>query len=179
MTVTNWARLLLVCTISLIVQVAVVDQVLVSGYHADLMILLPAAAGIVAGPQRGGVAGFIAGLLADLVVPTPYGLSALTYVLVGFGCGLLRRGSGEESLLWRGVLCLAGGAIGTIVFALVGALIGQPGMFGRTVAAAVVVVAAGGLVLAFPAVAAMRWALTLATRAGERHAVPSGGSATQ
>lgn len=177
MTATNWARLLLACTLALVVQDAVVNQVLVSGYHADLMVLIAAAAGVVGGPQRGAISGFVAGLAADLVLPLPYGLSALTFVLIGFACGLARRGSGEESRLWRGALCLVGGALGTLLYAFLGALVGQPGMLGAGTAEAVVIVAAGGLVLAWPAVSLMRWALAEGATNGPR-AVPSGGSAS-
>jgi rod shape-determining protein MreD len=177
-TVTNWARLLLVGTIGVIAQVAVVDQVLVRGYHADLMILLAIAAGLIGGPQRGGVAGFVLGLFADLVLPTPYGLSSLTFVLVGFSAGMLRGSTGEDSFAWRVLLCVVGGALGTLVFAAVGGLIGQPGMLGRSAIDAVLVVGAGGLVLAWPAVFLMRWALSLEPGAGERRSMPSGGSAT-
>ncbi len=177
MTVTNWARLLLACTAALVFQFAVVDQVLVAGYHADVMVLLAAAAGVVGGPQRGGIAGFIAGLAADLVLPMPFGLSALSFVLVGFGCGLVRRGAGEDSTLWRGALCIVGGAVGTLAYAMLGALVGQPGMLGAGTVASVVVVAAGGLLLAWPVVAAMRWAFAEGAAGGSR-AVPSGGSAS-
>ncbi len=84
----NWARLALVVAAGLILQVSVLDQITVLGAHPDVMILIAAAAGMAAGPQRGAIAGFVAGLAADLVINLPYGLSALTFVLLGFGTGL-------------------------------------------------------------------------------------------
>lgn len=177
MSLVNAARLLLVCIVALLVQVTVLDQVVVAGYHADVMVLLPVAAGLVGGAQRGAVTGFVAGLLADLVLPTPYGLSALTFVLLGFAAGMLRRPSGE-TLFGRGLLCLLGGAVGTLGFAVLGALIGQPGMLGGSTAEAVVAVALGGLVLVWLALAATSWAFVALSGTGERHSMPSGGSAT-
>lgn len=179
MTAVNWARLLLVCTVAFLLQVALVDQVVVAGVHADVMVLLAVAAGLSSGPQRGAVAGFVLGLFADLVVPTPYGLSSLTFVLVGFAAGLVRGDSDRgDTFFGRGVLCLIGGAVGTLAYAVLAALIGQPGMLGGATFEATLIVGLGGLVLAWPAVWAMDWALALAQSIGDRRSVPSGGSAT-
>lgn len=179
MTATSWARLVLVLIAALVLQVAVVDQVTVLGSHADLMVLLAAAAGLLAGPERGGLVGFLVGLVADLVVTTPYGLSSLTFVLVGFGFGLLRLApSAREARTVQVAACVVAGAAGTVLFAFLGALVGQSGMLGRTALDAVVVVTVGSLVLAWPALWAMRWAFSGLDRASSSYSVPSGGSAT-
>ncbi|MDA8035218.1 MAG: rod shape-determining protein MreD [Actinomycetota bacterium] len=179
MTLTSWARLVLVLLAGLVLQVAVVDQVTVLGAHADLMVLLAAAAGLVAGPERGGLVGFVVGLVADLVVTTPYGLSSLTFVLIGFGFGLLHRApSSREGRTAQVAACVAAGAAGTVLFAFLGALVGQSGMLGRTAVDAVVVVTLGAVVLAWPALWAIRWSLGSAERAAAGYGVPSGGSAT-
>ena len=47
------------------------------GVHPDIMVLLPILAGLVGGPARGASMGFASGLVADLFLPTPFGLSAL------------------------------------------------------------------------------------------------------
>ena len=56
------------------------------------MLLLPIAAGYAAGPDRGAVFGFFAGLVADLFLPTPFGLSALVGCLLGYATGIATRG---------------------------------------------------------------------------------------
>ena len=71
----NWARLVLVCVVGLLLQMAVLDQIQVFGAHPDVMVLLAAGAGLVSGPQRGAISGFVIGLFADFAVNTPYGLS--------------------------------------------------------------------------------------------------------
>ncbi|MCU1489735.1 MAG: rod shape-determining protein [Acidimicrobiaceae bacterium] len=177
MTVVNWSRLALLLIAALVLQVAVVDQVLVAGDHADLMVLLAAAGGLVGGPQRGAVVGFCTGLFADLVLPTPYGLSLLTFVLLGFVAGLVRNSTaGRDSPGSTVLLCVIGGAVGTLGFAVIAALVGQPGML-RQATLAVAIVTVGGLVLAWPALRAVSWALAGTRRTAERYAVPSGGSA--
>ncbi|MDA8296558.1 MAG: rod shape-determining protein MreD [Actinomycetota bacterium] len=178
MTASNWARLFLICVVAFILQVGLVDQVVVAGYHADVMVLLAAGAGLIGGPQRGAVTGFVAGLLADLALPTPYGLSALTFVLVGFTAGLLAAPRATESLLARGLTCLVCGAAGTLLYAFLAALIGQSGMLTSSTLEATVAVAAGGLVLSWPSLVALSWAFATPRGLGDRHVVPSGGSAT-
>lgn len=179
MTATSWARLVLILIGALVLQVAVVDQVVVLGAHADLMVLLAGAAGLIAGPARGATIGFVVGLVADLVVTTPYGLSSLAFVLLGFGCGLLRLApAAREARTVQVAACVVAGAVGTVLYAFLGALVGQAGMLGRTGLDAVVVVTVGALVLAWPAVWAMRWAFQGVERATRTYGVPSGGSAT-
>lgn len=179
MTATSSARLALVLLAALVVQVSVLDQIVVLGEHADVMVLIVGAAGLVAGPQRGAIAGFVTGLVADLVVTTPYGLSSLAFVLLGFGFGLVRLSPAvRETRSVQVAACVVSGALGTVLYAFLGALVGQPGMLGRTGLDAVVIVTLGSVVLAWPALVAVRWALAGTDRASSGLAVPSGGSAT-
>ncbi len=180
MNLRSWTRLALVALVALVAQVSVLDQVVVHGAHPDVLVLLAAAGGAVAGSQRGAMIGFVIGLVADLVLPTPYGLSALTFVLVGFAAGAVRALPGERSS--RGLqvaTCVAGGAAGTVFFEALGDLLGQPGMLDRQGAVVMLVVTVGALVLAAPAVEALRWVVSGADRSVTGHAVPSGGSATR
>src|SRR5579875_2967657 len=58
-----WGRLGVVVVGALIAQVGVLNGVVVLGAHPDVMVLLPVAAGIIAGPQRGAIVGFVVALL--------------------------------------------------------------------------------------------------------------------
>jgi len=176
----SWSRLGAVALLALVVQVAVLDQLVVHGAHPEVLVLLAAAAGAVAGSQRGAMIGFVIGLVADLVLPTPYGLSALTYVLVAFAAGGVRSLPGDrDGRSLQVATCIAGAAGGTLCFAVLGDLLGQPGMLDRQGAVVVLVVTVGALVLAFPSVAALRWVVRGADRSVTGHAIPSGGSATR
>ena len=129
------------------------------------------------GPERGAIAGFVAGLAADLVVNLPYGLSPLTFVLVGFATGLLRN-----TILARGidgaqvVSCVGAAAAGTILYALLGAVAGQHGLLGVETAEALLAVSLGAIVLSYPALVASRWAFA-GTRRTLGMPIPHGGSA--
>jgi rod shape-determining protein MreD len=170
-------RLAAVLVVAALLQVAVLDGLVVAGAHPDLFPVLAAAAGLVAGPQRGAVAAFAAGLVADLFVDTPYGLSALAFVLVAFGVGLLADAPVDRSSPAVRLLAVVGGSVAcTIAFALVAGLLGQPGMVGVHVVLVASVVGAGAVLLGLPAVAALRWALVGARRQ-QGLGVPLGGSA--
>ena len=65
----------------------------VAGAIGDLVLVVVVAAGITGGADRGATYGFVAGLLFDLLVDTPFGLTALTYALVGYGVGVVGHGA--------------------------------------------------------------------------------------
>jgi rod shape-determining protein MreD len=173
----NWARLLLVTLVALVVQVSVLNNVTLLGAHPDVMVLLAAAAGLAESPGRGAIAGFVVGVAADLVVNMPFGLSCLTFTLLGFGTGLLR-----PALLARDVdgaqvfACVGAAAAGTIVYAVIGTIAGKHGLIGAATAEAVLAVTLGSVVLSYPALAVMRWVFS-GTRVELGLSVPPGGSA--
>src|SRR5580692_3782098 len=82
------ARVTVVVALFVTVQNTVMLDVHVGGVHPDIMILLPIVAGLIGGPGSGASMGFGAGLVADLFLPTPFGLSALVGCLVGFAVGV-------------------------------------------------------------------------------------------
>lgn len=139
-----WGRLALIAFGALIVQVGLLDQIVIGGAHADLFLLLAISAGLVAGPQRGAVMAFALGLVADIFVPTPYGLSSLCYVLVAFAVGLaVSVLPGRPTVGFQLAAALLGGIGGTLLFAGLGTLIGQPNLPHHQLAIVVGVVTAG------------------------------------
>jgi rod shape-determining protein MreD len=112
-----------------VVQVAVLDQIVVFGAHPDVLVIFPAAAGLLQGPQRGAIVGFVAGVAADLVVQLPFGLSLLTFVLAGFVSGLIARASSGSDRGVADVLRCVLLAVATVaLYVLLGTAIGQPGL---------------------------------------------------
>ena len=127
--------------------------------HPRVLLLMAVAAGFLTGSERGALIGFALGVLADLFVQTPFGLSALTYALVGFTVGGLQSGIIRAAWWVPSVTALVASFAGVLAYALLGALIGQP----YAISVHLVAVAAGvGLmnaVLAPVVVRAMSWAL--------------------
>jgi rod shape-determining protein MreD len=142
---------------ALVVQAAVISQLDLFGAHGDLLILVPVAAGLTLGAERGAVAGFVAGIAVDLLVTTPFGLTALAYSMVGYGVGAFQHGVLRASWWLPFVAAVAGAAFGTAVWALAATVVGEEGLLTADllrIIAAVVVVAA---VLVVPAVRVARW----------------------
>jgi rod shape-determining protein MreD len=82
-----FGRAALVLFALLMLQVGLVSDLPVLEAVGDLMLLSAIAAGSVGGADRGATYGFVAGILYDLMLDTPFGLNALTYAVAGFAAG--------------------------------------------------------------------------------------------
>ncbi len=156
----------LVIVLFVVVQQTLMLDLRVGGVHPDIMILLPIVAGLVGGPSRGASMGFAAGLVADLFLPTPFGLSALVATLIGFAVGVATLALDRTSRWLPVVAALGGSAVYEIVYALLGSVLGQPQMVHVDLLRVVVVVSLTNAVLAVPAVRLVNWALPAASTEG-------------
>jgi rod shape-determining protein MreD len=172
LTTADVARCALVILVVLVVQHTVVDLVRVDGAHPDLMVLLPIAAGYAVGPDRGAVFGFFTGLVADLFLPTPYGLSALVGCLLGYGTGMATRGLVRTSWWLPSVVAAAATSAGLGAYAILGAVLGDPGMLRTYLAPALVVTVPSAALLAVPVLRFVSWAVP---EPGPSRGAPVGG----
>ncbi len=115
----------------------------VGGIHPDIMILLPIVAGLVGGPGSGASMGFGAGLVADLFLPTPFGLSALVGCLIGFAVGVTTLALDRTAWWLAPTVALGGSAVYEVLYALLGSVLGQPQMLHVDLTQIVVVVSRG------------------------------------
>ena len=142
----------------LTVQTTVLSGLRNAGLHADAMLLLPIAAGIVGGAESGALIGFLAGLTADLFLQTPFGLSALAYCLVGFAVGTV-QGNVIRAAWWIAPLtAIVASAAGIVVYALVGVMVGQSQLLRGDLPVIAGWVAVINGPLAIPVVKLMEWA---------------------
>lgn len=150
-------RLAAVVLGALVLQVCLLSRFSYDGARPDVMILLAVAAGFVAGADRGAMVGFVSGLALDVVLTTPFGLSALVYTLVGYTVGAFGNSVLRASWWIAPAVVTIGSAGGMFVYALVGEVLGQGAFEGPPLTAIVVVVSAVNAVLAPIAVRVMRW----------------------
>jgi rod shape-determining protein MreD len=108
-----------------VLQVTVVSDVQIAGARPDLMLLVGIAAGTTAGRERGAVYGFAAGLVYDLLLTSPFGLSALTYAIVGHLSGVVREAVLRSAWWIPMVSAAAGSAVGVILYVVLGTVVGQ------------------------------------------------------
>jgi rod shape-determining protein MreD len=166
----------LVVLLSLIVQNTLMLDLRIGGVHPNIMILLPIVAGIAGGPARGATMGFGAGLTADLLLPTPFGLSALVGTLIGFGVGVLTLAV-DRSAVWLAPLVAAcASAVYEGLYAVLGSVLGQPQMLHVDLVRIIVVVAVTNAVLAIPAFRLVTWALPAVSLDGVPTSAVSSGS---
>jgi rod shape-determining protein MreD len=131
----------------------------VGGVHPDILWLLPITAALLDGPETGAIVGFWAGLAFDLVLPTPFGLSALVGCLLGYVTGALTAAVDPRATWLKPVAALAGSVAADMLFAVLGAILGQQQMVQVDFLALSLVVGLSSLVLVLPVNRLMRWAL--------------------
>jgi rod shape-determining protein MreD len=143
----------------LVVHSGVMAALRSAGLPNDIVLLLPVAAALVGGSERGALVGFVAGLLADLFLQTPLGLSALAYSLVGFGTGVLQSGVIRASWWIAPVTAFIGSAAGIVLYAVIGATVGQSHLVGPDLPWVALSVALVNVPVSVLVVRAMGWAL--------------------
>jgi len=119
-------RLSLLLFVGILLQTTLVPDLRVAGVAPDLMLLLSVCAGLAGGAEMGGIVGFTAGLLADAFLQTtPLGLSALTFCLIGFSVGVLRRSVLHDGRVLASFVAMVGSTAGVLLFVLIGVVVGQ------------------------------------------------------
>jgi rod shape-determining protein MreD len=119
-------RLSALLLVALLLQTTLVPDIRILGVCPDLLLLCTVAAALVGGPELGGEVGFAAGVLADLfLATTPLGLSALTYTVIGYGVGSLRRTTLQEGWLLAPATAFVASAAGVVLFVVAGVTVGQ------------------------------------------------------
>lgn len=161
------ARVSLLLVLALCLQLAVAARVEVFGVQGDLMLLVAAMAGLAAGPVRGASVAFAAGVAFDLMLQSPFGLSALTYVIVAHLVGSLQD-TVLRAAWWIPVAtAVIGSATGVILYGVFGTIVGQDLLHPSLLRIALVVAALNAL-LAPVVLRALRWATDAAGSARAR-----------
>ncbi|HEX3794544.1 MAG TPA: rod shape-determining protein MreD [Acidimicrobiales bacterium] len=152
-------RWLLVAFVVLMVQSTVMLSVRIGGVHPDLLWLLPITAALLDGPETGALVGFWSGLAFDLTLPTPFGLSALVGCVLGFSMGMATAAVDKRAVWLKPVAALFGSVVADMLFAVLGAVLGQQQMVQINFLSLFLVVALSSVVLVLPVNRFMRWAL--------------------
>ena len=144
---------------AVVVHTAVSPNLRVFGVAVDVMLLLTVASGIAAGAERGAAVGFVCGVLADCFLQTPFGLSALTYALVGYGVGVFQTGVLHSSWWIPAITSAVASAGAVVIFVGLGVVVGQDQLLSTRLIEVAAVIALLHALLAPPAVRLMRWAV--------------------
>jgi rod shape-determining protein MreD len=160
------AKVPLVLLLFLVVELTVLDRLRVFGAGPDVMLLLAVVAGIVGGPRVGALFGFAAGILLDLFLETPMGLSALVFCLVGYAVGNIQGGVLRAAWWIPIVTTLVASVAGVLAYALVATVVGQPHLVTLHLFLVAAVVGIFNAIASPIALKLVRWSIDDAT--GER-----------
>jgi rod shape-determining protein MreD len=152
-------RVAFVIFLSLMVQSTILVALRIHDVHPDIVWLLPITAGLLDGPETGAIVGFWSGLAFDFVLPTPFGLSALVATLLGYAVGSFTATADPRAWWLKPIAAFTGSVAADMLFAVLGAIMGQEQMVKVDFLVLVVVVGVSSVVLAPVVYAAMRWAL--------------------
>lgn len=115
-----------VVLVALVLQQGLVADLHVAGAVGNLMLVVAVAAAVTGGADRGVVYGFAAGLAHDLLLDTPFGLSALVLALVGWSAGALSSAFVRPPRWWAPVVALVAGIASAALTTMVGHVMGVP-----------------------------------------------------
>jgi rod shape-determining protein MreD len=152
-----WLRGGLVLVLVFVVHEAVLRGLRIDGVRPDLLLGLGIVAALVVGPEQGAVLAFAAGLLGDLFVNTPFGLSALVACVVAFLAGSVQAALGPHQKWSVPVLPALASVAGELLWAAVGTVLGLPGLLNPHLVAVALVVAAVNTAVSLPLAALIRW----------------------
>lgn len=145
--------------LALVVQLTVFVDVRFFGVAPELLSLVAIIGGFFIGPERGPMVAFGAGLLWDVYLPTPLGITAITFALVAYAVATLNEGLFHDT---RSQLLLMVGlaSASTVVgYALLGGIMGHPELLRLDMFRIAVIVGAANAVLAPVAAPLVAWAL--------------------
>ena len=140
-----------------VLQVSLVPHFRLGGYVIDLPLIVVVLVGLHLNP----FIGFVVGLMIDLALETPFGMTALTFSLVGFAAGSASPHLAERNLIIRSLTVALLGATATALFASFGVLIGLEYVTRRELGAIALVTSAAAIPIATLLSPLIRWSLAL------------------
>lgn len=152
-------RLGIVFIAALVIQLTVFVDVRIFGVAPELLALVAVVAAFFAGPERGPVIAFVAGLLWDVYLPTPLGVSAIIFAVVAYVVAVLNEGLFHDTRAQLISVVAIGSATSVLGYALLGAIVGESGLISADLIVIALVVGAFNAVLAPIAAPIMAWAL--------------------
>jgi rod shape-determining protein MreD len=158
MTWNNRLRLALLVVTTAVLQSTLFPDLRFFGVAPDLGLVATIAVAYRVGPERGALYGFANGLAIDLFLQTPFGLSALSFAVVGYCVGILQAGMSREVRFAAPLFGGIGGLVGGFLFVVVAALAGQDQVIAVRTISVLLLAAVYDALLAYALFPAAKWA---------------------
>jgi rod shape-determining protein MreD len=116
--------------VAVTVQTSALTNIAVAGVTCDLTLIVVIALALSRGPEWGAIAGFVGGLMLDVVPPADHtaGRWALSLAIAGYVAGLIRRetSSGPVGPVGVALTVVLGTAISFFLYSATGSLLHDP-----------------------------------------------------
>lgn len=155
----RYTRLVLIGLLFLSLQTTILNEMRPFGVSIEVMLLLAAATGIAKGSETGAIAGFVVGLLYDMVLTTPLGLCAVVFAVVAYLAGFVHSFVHEPTWWSRILIVSLASAAGTILLPVAFTVTGATGVFTTNIFSVLAVVTVANAIGALPASWLCEWAL--------------------
>ena len=148
-----------VCLLALVLQFTVFTRMRIVGVTPELLAMVSIMAGLMTGSQRGSLVAFCVGLLWDVHLSTPLGLSAISFLLVAYAVGSIGESLFHGTRIQMMALVLTATAVSITIYAFIGELVGQGNLMNTRLLQVVVLASLMNAVLSLAAAPLMRWAV--------------------
>lgn len=134
------------------------------GVVLQVMLLFSCASGIAVGSEAGAVTGFVFGLMYDMVLTAPLGLSAVVFGFAGYMAGGVNAFV-HEARWWAKIIAVAlSTATAVLLYPAASLVVGVDGLLGSRVVTVALACSAFNALLAVPAARIAKWALVKPVR---------------
>ena len=156
----RWTRLVLVLLIIQSLQTTLFSDLRPFGVAAQIVLLFVVVAGSLYGLAIGALTGLIAGMMIDMILPTPVGLSSLTLGLAGATAGLLIYFFNQPTWWMRLIAVAVASVLGEIYFPMAQSVVGLDGWLQLRVIKVALIVAICNVIISPLAIDVCRWTLS-------------------
>ncbi len=156
----RWTRLVLVLLIIQSLQTTLFSDLRPFGVAAQIVLLFVVVAGSLYGLAIGALTGLIAGMMFDMILPTPVGLSSLTLGLAGATAGLLIYFFNQPTWWMRLIAVAVASVLGEIYFPMAQSVVGLDGWLQLRVIKVALIVAICNVIISPLAIVVCRWTLS-------------------
>ncbi len=125
----------------------------------QVMLLCSAASGVAAGSESGAIAGFMFGFMYDMVLTSPFGLSALVFGFAGYMAGGVNTFAYSPRWWFKMLSVGISSFAAVLIYPAASLVVGVDGLLQTRVIGVAVTVGLFNAAFALPAVFMMRWAL--------------------
>lgn len=153
------ARVAALCVLALVMQLTVFAHIKVMGVAPELLLLVAIMSSVMVGVRRGAQVAFFAGLLWDVYLSSPFGLSAAIFALTAYAVGAVNKGFFRSFRIEMASLAVVATACAVTAYAALVDLMGQGDLLNMELIRIVAIASALNALMSLMCAPVARWFL--------------------